>query len=75
MDNNFNKLSNQSKVAGTYSQVSYLDDVKPKNRPDLYKMLNKQIEEKKKDRSLTIKTFGSASVLVILILAGTYFLQ
>ena len=48
MDDNLNKLSH-GKVAGSYNQGHYLDDVKPKNRPDLYIMLNKKLEEKKKD--------------------------
>ena len=75
MDDNLGRLSSHNKVAGSYNQVNSLDDIKPKNRPDLYKMLNKQLEEKRKDRTLTIKTFGSASALVVLILVATYFFQ
>ena len=74
MDDNLNKLSH-GKVTGSYNQGHYLDDVKPKNRPDLYKMLNKKLEEKKKDRTFTLKAFGSASALAALILVVTYFFQ
>ena len=70
-----NKPGSRDFAIRSYDQANYLNDIKPKNRPDLYKMLNKQQEEKRKDRSLTLKTFGSASMLAALILVLVYFIK
>jgi len=70
-----NKSANGNIFIKSYDQANYLNDIKPKNRPDLYKMLNKQREEKIKDRNFTSKIFGLATLFAALILVIAFIIK